>query len=130
MQAYLAYFTLLVDDYDTAIAYYTRVFGFQLVEDTPLTPEKRWVVLRPVNPQGSGFLLAKAANPEQQAAVGKQAGGRVFLFLHTRSFDHDYQWLSGQGVKVFRGPFDEPYGKVCVFEDRYGNLWDLVCPKE
>lgn len=119
---------LVVRDYDEAIAFYTEKLPFKLIEDTPLSPEKRWVVIAP---QGEGIcniLLARAANPRQEASIGNQTGGRVFLFLHTDNLARDHQNLLEQGIKIVRGPIQEPFGKVIVFEDLYGNLWDLIEP--
>jgi catechol 2,3-dioxygenase-like lactoylglutathione lyase family enzyme len=129
MRQRLAHISLVVRDYDEAIRYYTDVLGFELLEDTVLTPEKRWVRVRP---RGSGdgcaLLLARAANGEQMAAVGRQTGGRVFLFLHTDDFDRDYEAYRSRGVRFVNGPRDEAYGRVGVFADLYGNLWDLIGP--
>jgi catechol 2,3-dioxygenase-like lactoylglutathione lyase family enzyme len=129
MRQTLANITLVVPDYDEAIRYYTDILGFELVEDTVLTPEKRWVRVRP---RGSGdgcaLLLARAATSEQTAAIGRQTGGRVFLFLHTDDFDRDYGTYRSRGVTFVNGPRDEAYGRVAVFADRYGNLWDLIGP--
>ena len=120
--------SLVVRDYDEAIAFYCDKLGFQLVEDTPLTPTKRWVVVQPPGGKGCRLLLAKAATPEQQSRVGNQAGGRVFLFLHTDNIQRDYTRLVAQGITIIRGPVKEPYGTVLVFADLYGNLWDLIEP--
>ncbi len=125
----LAHIALIVRDYDEAIAWFTGVLGFTLVEDT-YQPEqdKRWVL---VAPPGAGddtatLLLARAATPEQAAFIGNQAGGRVFLFLKTDDFWRDYRDLTAKGVRFVRPPAEQPYGTVAVFEDLYGNLWDLV----
>lgn len=115
----------VVSDYDEAIAYYCAVLGFDLVEDTDLGNGKRWVRVRP-GPDGSELLLARAATPEQADLVGRQAGGRVFLFLETGDFERDHGRLSAAGVKFVEEPRREPYGTVCVFEDLYGNRWDLI----
>lgn len=123
----LALVSLLVADYDEALDFYVQKLGFELVEDTPLSPEKRWVVVRPRGSAG-GLLLAKAASPQQQGHIGNQAGGRVFLFLKTDDFAHDYGLLQQNGVRVVRPPAREAYGTVCVFEDLYGNRWDLIQP--
>ena len=128
MDRRLALVALVVRDYDEAIAYYTGVLGFQLVEDTVQSPSKRWVMVRPGG-TGTGLLLAKAANAAQAAAVGAQGGGRVFLFLHTDDFDRDYRAWCAAGVRFVEAPRDEAYGKVVVFEDLYGNRWDLIEPK-
>jgi catechol 2,3-dioxygenase-like lactoylglutathione lyase family enzyme len=127
MQHSIVHVALVVRDYDEAIAFYTGVLGFTLVEDT-YQPEqdKRWVVVAPAGSTGTSLLLARASTPEQTRVVGKQAGGRVFLFLSTDDFERDYERLSGAGVKFVRPPQDAPYGRVAVFEDLYGNLWDLV----
>ncbi len=112
-------------DYDEAIDFYTRVLGFRLVEDSPREPGKRWVVVAPSG-GGASLLLAKAANEAQLSRVGNQTGGRVFLFLHTDDFDRDHAAMSAHGVKFVEAPRDEEYGKVVVFEDLYGNRWDLI----
>lgn len=119
---------LVVEDYDEAIAFYTRKLRFTLVEDTVLSATKRWVVIAPPGSTGARLLLAKAATPEQSTRIGNQTGGRVFLFLHTDDFERDYQHLLEQSVQIIREPQVEPYGKVAVFEDLYGNRWDLIGP--
>lgn len=116
---------LVVDDYDRAIAYYTQVLGFTLVHDEVLSETKRWVLVSP----GAGscqLLLAKAASAIQEQAIGNQSGGRVFLFLHTDTFDDDHARLLAHQVEIVRPPEVMPYGKVLVFKDLYGNLWDLI----
>jgi catechol 2,3-dioxygenase-like lactoylglutathione lyase family enzyme len=129
MRQFLANISLVVPDYDEAIAYYTEVLGFELIEDTVLSPEKRWVRVRPRGVENScALLLAKAANDVQRAAIGRQTGGRVFLFLHTDDFDRDYDDYISRGVVFVNGPRDEDYGRVGVFADKYGNLWDLIGP--
>ena len=117
---------LVVRDYDDAIDFYTRVLGFELVEDTPQTPTKRWVRVRPPASRGTELLLARAATPEQETRVGNQTGGRVFLFLYTDDFDRDYRLYQERGIRFVRPPSVEPYGTVAVFEDLYGNRWDLI----
>jgi catechol 2,3-dioxygenase-like lactoylglutathione lyase family enzyme len=124
----LARVALLVREYDEAVAYFTGVLGFELVEDTPLGNGKRWVVVRPRGPGGAELLLAKAANPKQLDRVGNQTGGRVFLFLRTDDFDRDYAAYRAKGVRFVEEPRREAYGTVAVFEDLYGNRWDLVGP--
>lgn len=124
----LAHITMVVKDYEEAIAFYTQKLGFELLEDTQLTETKRWVRIAPPGSKECALLLAKAANPAQQSAVGNQAGGRVMWFLYTDDFDRDYQRLLDHDVTIFRGPSDEAYGKVAVFEDLYGNKWDLIQP--
>jgi len=118
---------LVVRDYDEAIEFYTKKLRFKLVEDT-FQPEqdKRWVVVAPPGSQGPTLLLARASKPEQEPFVGNQAGGRVFLFLKTDDFWRDYREMSSKGVKFVREPKREAYGTVAVFEDLYGNLWDLI----
>jgi lactoylglutathione lyase len=125
----IAALTLLVDDYDRAIAYYTGTLGFRLVEDTPQGPGKRFVRVTPPGDGNTSLLLAKAANPEQAARIGDQTGGRVFLFLHTDDFRRDYDAYKAKGVDFTEQPREESYGTVVVFRDLYGNKWDLVQPK-
>jgi catechol 2,3-dioxygenase-like lactoylglutathione lyase family enzyme len=125
----IAKLTLLVRDYDEAIAWYTRCLGFELVEDVDQGAPKRWVVVQPPGARGGALLLARAVGEEQRAAIGKQAGGRVFLFLETDDFDRDYQRMVDAGVQFRETPRREPYGKVVVFEDLYGNAWDLIEPR-
>jgi len=128
MKQRIAHIALIVRDYDEAIKFYTEKLHFILVEDTVLTDTKRWVL---VAPQGSGeccLLLAKAANPQQEAAIGDQAGGRVFLFLYTDDFWRDYESMLEDGFEFVREPKVEAYGTVAVFKDLYGNLWDLLEP--
>jgi catechol 2,3-dioxygenase-like lactoylglutathione lyase family enzyme len=122
----LAHIALVVKDYDEAISFYTEKLGFTLVEDTVLSNTKRWVLIAPPGSNGCQILLAKAANEEQLSRVGNQTGGRVFLFLHTDNFKRDYQQLLDHQVKIIREPSVEPYGTVAVFEDLYGNKWDLI----
>ena len=119
--------SLVVKDYDEAIAFYTGALGFELVEDTHLSDTKRWVVVRPPG-SPCALLLAKAANEEQASRVGNQTGGRVFLFLHTDDLARDHEALVAAGVRIVRPPSSEAYGKVLVFVDLYGNLWDLLGP--
>jgi catechol 2,3-dioxygenase-like lactoylglutathione lyase family enzyme len=125
----IAMFTLVVRDYDEAIAWYVQRAGFELREDTPLGDAKRWVVVAP--PGGTaGVLLARAANPHQESRVGDQTGGRVGMFLHTDDFARDHARMSAAGVRFVEGPRFEVYGSVAVFEDLYGNRWDLVEPAD
>jgi len=123
----IVHMALVVRDYDEAIEFYTNTLRFTLVEDT-YQPEqdKRWVVVAPPGSHGATLLLARASNPEQEAFVGHQAGGRVFLFLNTDDFWRDYNEMVERGVNFVRNPKTEPYGTVAVFEDLYGNLWDLL----
>ena len=120
--------SILVKDYDEAIAFYVDVLGFALIEDTPIPKQsKRWVVVAPNGGSGAQILLAKAADDDEQAFfVGNQAGGRVFLFLYTDNFERDYSAYRSRGVKFVRGKVQEPYGTVAVFADLYGNQWDLI----
>jgi len=122
----LGYVALVVRDYDEAISFYTRSLGFQLIEDTDLGNGKRWVLVRPPGAEGTDLLLARAVNPEQASRIGNQTGGRVFLFLQTDDFWRDYRKMSAQSVKFIRPPSEEAYGTVAVFEDLYGNRWDLL----
>ncbi len=117
---------LLVRDYDEAVAYYTRVLGFDLIEDTSLTDDKRWVLVAPPGGKGTALLLARAADERQRARVGDQTGGRVFLFLHTDHFRRDYDAMRARGVAFAEEPRQESYGTVAVFVDLYGNRWDLL----
>jgi catechol 2,3-dioxygenase-like lactoylglutathione lyase family enzyme len=125
----LGHLALLVRDYDEAIDFYTQSLGFQLIVDTSLGNGKRWVLIRPPGSTGTDLLLARAANPEQVSRIGNQTGGRVFLFLHTDDFWRDYREMTARGVKFCRPPSEESYGIVAVFEDLYGNKWDLLQPK-
>jgi catechol 2,3-dioxygenase-like lactoylglutathione lyase family enzyme len=128
MKQQLARIALVVTDYDEAIAFYTRKLHFTLIEDTVLTPTKRWVVVAPPGSDGCCLLLAKAANEEQQSRVGNQTGGRVFLFLYTDNFERDYKNLQDKNITIVREPVNETWGRVAVFADLYGNLWDLIEP--
>ncbi|WP_266159564.1 VOC family protein [Dyella silvatica] len=126
MKQHIGGITLVVADYDEAIAWYTRTLRFELVEDTDLGSGKRWVLLAPPGAQETRLLLAKASGAEQLARIGDQTGGRVFLFLHTDDFQRDWQYMRAQGVHFREQPRHEPYGSVAVFEDLYGNAWDLL----
>jgi len=121
----LALTALLVRDYDEAIDFYVNKAGFELVENTVMSPAKRWVVVRPRGSQG-GLLLAKASGAEQEPRVGDQTGGRVFLFLETDDFAADHARMRAAGVRFLEEPRHESYGSVAVFEDLYGNRWDLI----
>lgn len=126
MNQRLAQVALVVSDYDEAIRFYTEVLGFDLLEDTVMSEIKRWVVIKPKGEGTCTLLLAKAANDEQRKAIGNQTGGRVFLFLYTDDFWRDHSVLVAKGVEFLRGPSEETYGRVAVFKDLYGNLWDLI----
>tara|TARA_R110002051_G_scaffold259449_1_gene318780 strand:- start:4632 stop:5015 length:384 start_codon:yes stop_codon:yes gene_type:complete len=117
--------TILVRDYDEAIAWYRDQMGFALIGDTALSPDKRWVVMSP-GEGGAEILLARAAGGEEQAAIGNQAGGRVLVFLQTDDFETDYTRMKAAGVEFIEAPRDEAYGRVVVLRDLYGNLWDLI----
>jgi catechol 2,3-dioxygenase-like lactoylglutathione lyase family enzyme len=119
---------LLVRDYDEAIGFFTDALGFVLVEDTRLTDDKRWVVVAPAADSGAQLLLARATTPAQVERVGDQTGGRVGWFLHTDDFARDHERMNAHGVTFLEGPRNEPYGRVAVFADIYGNRWDLVEP--
>jgi catechol 2,3-dioxygenase-like lactoylglutathione lyase family enzyme len=127
MKQSIVHIALVVKDYDEAIAFYTEKLHFTLVEDTyQPAQDKRWVVVAPPGSVGTTLLLAKASKPEQEPFVGNQAGGRVFLFLNTDDFWRDYNEMVSNGIKLVRPPKEESYGLVAVFEDLYGNLWDLL----
>jgi catechol 2,3-dioxygenase-like lactoylglutathione lyase family enzyme len=125
---HLGLVTLLVDDYDRAIAFYVDAVGFELLEDTPLDAVKRWVVVAPRGARETAVLLARAVGPAQRARVGDQTGGRVGLFLNTDDFERDHLRMRAAGVAFEEPPRREPYGTVAVFSDPYGNRWDLVQP--
>ena len=116
---------IVVDDYDSAIAHYVKDLGFTLVEDSQLTPEKRWVVIEP-SQQGAQILLAKASNAEQLAAIGNSTGGRVAFFLYTDNFNQTYEKYLAKGIEFIETPRQESFGQVVVFKDKYGNKWDLI----
>jgi len=141
VQQHIGSIALVVKDYDDAIEFYTQKLNFELVEDTDLGDDKRWVLISPPNSNGANsnetnsnetnssrtnLLLAKATTPEQMSAIGNQTGGRVFLFLHTNDFWRDYNLMLSKGVTFNEGPRAEPYGTVVVFEDLYGTQWDLL----
>ncbi len=121
-------FALVVKDYDEAIEFYTQKLHFELIEDTKLNEVKRWVRIKPKGSGDCAILLAKAKNEQEANSIGNQTGGRVFLFMHTDDLDRDYQHLKKQNITIVREPTIEPFGKVCVFADLYGNLWDLIQP--
>lgn len=122
----LGHVALVVRDYDEALAFYTKSLGFRVIEDTRLDADKRWVLVAPADSRGTSLLLARAATPEQASRIGNQTGGRVFLFLLTDDFWRDYNQLKSRNVTFVREPKEEPYGTVAVFEDLYGNKWDLL----
>ena len=126
----IGYVALVVRDYDEAIEFYRQKLDFVLVEDTPLDTSNRWVLMAPHGSEGTRLLLARAASAEQATRIGNQTGGRVFLFLHTNDFWRDYRQYVARGVVFRRTPKVEDYGTVAVFEDLYGNLWDLLQLKE
>ena len=126
MKQKIAHIAIVVKDYDEAIEFYTQKLHFNLIEDTVLTETKRWVLVAPKGSAECCLLLAKAANEEQAGRVGNQTGGRVFLFLHTDNFERDYKNLLDNNIAIVRTPKIESYGTVAVFEDLYGNLWDLI----
>jgi len=123
----IALTTLVVREYDEAIAFYRDRAGFELIEDTPLGGAKRWVVVAPAK-GGAGLLLARADGAAQAARVGDQTGGRVGFFLYTDDFERDFATMTAAGVRFIRAPAAEPYGAVAVWEDLYGNRWDLLQP--
>jgi catechol 2,3-dioxygenase-like lactoylglutathione lyase family enzyme len=126
MKQHIAHIALLVDDYDDAINFYTKKLNFDLIEDTALSKGKRWVLVRPKGANECCLLLAKAVGDEQISRIGNQTGGRVFLFLYTDDFWRDYNAMLVKGINFIREPKVEAYGTVAVFEDLYGNLWDLL----
>jgi len=126
MKQTLGHIALVVRDYDEALEFYTRTLNFKLIEDTRLSDHKRWVLIAPPGSQSTSLLLARASTPEQATRIGNQTGGRVFLFLHTDNFWRDYREMTARKVKFVREPREEAYGTVAVFEDLYGNLWDLL----
>jgi catechol 2,3-dioxygenase-like lactoylglutathione lyase family enzyme len=130
MSQTLGHVALVVRDYDEAVAFFTEKLGFELIEDASSTDRvgrnKRWVLVAPPGSRGTSVLLARASNPEEESRIGSQTAGRVFLFLHTDDFWRDYRELTARGVKFCREPKEEPYGTVAVFEDLYGNKWDLL----
>ena len=128
MNQRIAHVTLLVRDYDEAIAFYTTVLGFHLASDLDLGAGKRWVVVAPPGPAGCSLLLAEAKTEEEKQGVGQQGAGRVWLFLHTDDFWRDYPVLQARGLRFLETPRSEAYGHVAVFEDLYGNKWDLLEP--
>lgn len=126
MKNRIVHIALVVDDYDEAIEFYTKKLNFTLVEDTPQSETKRWVLVSPAGSDGCQLLLAKGVGDEQRSRIGNQTGGRVFLFLETDNFYRDYEMFRERDVKFVRDPKVEEYGTVAVFADLYGNLWDLI----
>lgn len=126
MKRKIVHIALVVHNYDEAIQFYTEKLNFVLIEDTILNQEKRWVLIKPDKDSECSILLAKATNTEQKNRIGDQTGGRVFLFLETDNFLRDYDSMIGKGINFVRKPSQEIYGIVAVFEDLYGNLWDLI----
>ena len=121
----LGMITIVVDDYDNAIAHYINELGFTLIEDTVLTPEKRWVVVAP-GTEGAKILLAQASTQEQIRAIGNSTGGRVGFFMYTSNFNETYELYKSQGIEFTENPRQESFGQVVVFKDKYGNKWDLI----
>lgn len=128
MKQSLAHIALVVNDYDEAIKFYTEILHFTLVEDKVMSATKRWVMVAPPGSTGTTLLLAQASNEEQKSRVGNQTGGRVFLFLYTDDIERDYKNLKDKNVSIVRELENQPHGKVLVFADLYGNLWDLIEP--
>ncbi|MFC7291036.1 VOC family protein [Hirschia litorea] len=129
MAQFIAAFSLLVPDYDSGIEFYVGKLGFNLIEDTPRSPTKRWVVIAPKGAPQTHIILAKADGPSQEKAIGNQTGGRVSFFLQTDDFDADYAAMRANGVTFLETPRDEPYAKVVVWQDPFGNKWDMLQPK-
>jgi len=130
MNQHIAHIALVVDNYDDAIKFYTEKLNFKLLEDSRLSETKRWVMVAPPGNGQCCLLLAQAATQEQQLRIGNQTGGRVFLFLYTDDFWRDHKAMVENNINFVRDPVEEPYGTVAVFEDLYGNLWDLIEPKK
>jgi len=126
MKKFISHIALIVKDYDEALDFYVNKLHFKLIEDTVLSPTKRWVLIAPESDNTFSILLAKADGKNQETFVGNQSGGRVFLFLNTDNFKSDYQNLLDQNIKIIRKPVEEIYGTVAVFADLYGNQWDLI----
>jgi catechol 2,3-dioxygenase-like lactoylglutathione lyase family enzyme len=126
MKQQIVHIALVVNDYDEAIEFYTQKLNFTLIEDTPQSETKRWVLIAPKGSEECCLLLAKGVGDEQRSRIGNQTGGRVFLFLKTDDFWRDYNEMVGKGINFIRPPKTEEYGTVAVFEDLYGNLWDLI----
>jgi catechol 2,3-dioxygenase-like lactoylglutathione lyase family enzyme len=126
MKQNIGYLSFLVPNYDEAIAWFTQTLSFSLIEDTPLGEDKRWVLVAPPGPGGTRLLLAQPADERQRARIGDQSGGRVFLFLHTDDFWRDHEAMKAKGVRFLEAPRNEAYGWVAVFEDNWGNRWDLL----
>lgn len=129
MNRRLVHISVLVDDYDQAIEFYTRKLEFELVADEKINDTKRWVVVKPKGQGDCSILLARADGVSQRAFVGNQSGGRVFLFMTTDNLDRDFKKLKDENVSIVRQPSSERYGRVLVFEDLYGNRWDLIEPR-
>jgi catechol 2,3-dioxygenase-like lactoylglutathione lyase family enzyme len=128
VKRFLKQISILVRDYDEALEFYIQKLHFSLIEDTRISAEKRWVVISPSKESQCHLLLAKAKGEVQYLQTGHQSGGRVFLFLYTDDFEREYNLLISNNIEIVRLPVDEPYGKVLVFKDLYGNLWDLIQP--
>jgi len=128
MRQTLGHVVLVIRDYDEALAFFTGTLNFKVIEDTGLSADKRWVLVAPPGSEGTSLLLARAATPEQTSRIGNQTGGRVFLFLHTDDFWRDYREMTARRVKFIGPPREEDYGTIAVFEDLYGNKWDLLEP--
>jgi hypothetical protein len=121
----LGMIAIVIDEYDLAISHYVNDLGFELIEDKEITPEKRWVVVSP-GKEGARILLAKAANDKQKSAIGNSTGGRVGFFLYTTNFPETFLIFSARRIKFLESPRQEKYGQVAVFQDKYGNKWDLI----
>ncbi|MDQ3291174.1 MAG: VOC family protein [Bacteroidota bacterium] len=126
MKQYIGQIALVVEDYDEAINFYTQKLNFDLIEDTVLSETKRWVVVAPKDSDGCRLLLAKATTEEQKSRIGNQTGGRVFLFLYTNDIWRDYENMQRAGISFVRKPVKDSFGTAAVFQDLYGNLWDLI----
>lgn len=129
MAQFISAITLVVPDYDSGIDFYVGKLGFTLIEDTPRSPTKRWVVVAPIGATEARIILAKADGPDQEKAIGNQTGGRVGFFLQTDNFDTDYAEMLSKGITFLEQPRDESYAKVVVWQDPFGNKWDMLQPK-
>ena len=130
MKQRIGHIALVVKEYDEAIDFYTKKLDFTILEDTKIGEKKRWVIVAPPRAKECGLLLAKASNEEQSKSIGNQTGGRVFLFLFTDDFERDYNKMVDRKINFVRAPTEYDYGRVAVFEDLYGNMWDLIEPNE
>lgn len=128
MNKIIKHIALIVADYDDAIEFYTQKLNFNLIEDTQVSEQKRWILVGPKGNSDFSLLISKASNDIEKKAIGNQSGGKVFLIMHTDNIDRDYNQYKKEGVEFIQYPKQQPYGKVAIFKDLYGNLWDLIEP--